>query len=235
MMRVLIGGGGTGGHTFPGIAIAEEILHRDRDSQITFIASNRDADRNILSEVAFPVVHLDIPRRIRTVFNLLPFLYKWFRGFVTTARVIREFSPHAVVGVGGYVALLPIILAWWHKIPVTLVEQNIIPGRANKRMLRLASKMCLSFEESLSYFHRFLDRLIVTGNPVRKGVFEIEGGNAIDGLGEKCLTILVIGGSQGSQFINETMPKVCGILKTKKLEFQVFHLAGDKEQDFPLQ
>jgi len=228
-MKVLIAGGGTGGHTIPGIALKEEILRRDQDHQVRFLVSNRPVDKKILASINCPVEYLSLPRLPEKNLKIFSFLLKWWSGYRKVSGILNAYHPDVVVGVGGYIAALPVYLAWRKKVPVVLLEQNIIPGRANKRLLKYARRLCLSFEESMNYLDVYQDRLIVTGNPVRASLLTSTDAADITGLKSDLLTVLIIGGSQGAQYLNRVAPVVFDKLKKNGHQFQVFHLSGEQE------
>ncbi|MFH1022911.1 MAG: undecaprenyldiphospho-muramoylpentapeptide beta-N-acetylglucosaminyltransferase [Planctomycetota bacterium] len=224
---MLIAGGGTGGHTLSGMALAEEILRRG--DAVAFAASDRPVDREILDHARFPALFMDLPRRIRGPADVFRAPWKWGRGYSRIRRFLREWKPDVVVGVGGYVAAPALLAARRSGVPLVLVEQNVIPGRVNRWFSRAARRICVSFPESMEYFKRDGDRVVVTGNPLRREILAPSGGLSLEGLAEGVPLVLVTGGSQGARFLNGIMPRVCADLKRRGMEFQVFHLAGDRE------
>lgn len=200
-------GGGTGGHLFPGLAVATEIRVREPDARIVFIGSERSLEQDLVTRHGFE--HLGLPSEPLTRLwrNPLAFLCGNWRAYRAAKRLIRKERPTAVVGLGGF-ASAPIVLAA-HRfgVPPLLLEQNSIPGRSTRWLSRWANAVCLSYPASAAYFTpRVKTRL--TGNPVRTQIVELAtrfDAPKEDALGGHPPTLLVLGGSQGAQPLNEAL------------------------------
>src|SRR5215471_240129 len=171
-MRVLIAAGGTGGHIYPGIAIAKEIMRRDSSTVVRFVGTARGLENRLVPQAGFELsliesaglVNMGLMQRLRGLL-ILP------KSLLAARQLIKSFAPEAVLGVGGYVSGPVLMTASLMGLPTILVEPNAVPGFTNLRLARFVDAAALSFEATLSYFP---DKGIVTGNPVRREFFEIE-------------------------------------------------------------
>lgn len=189
-MKVIIAAGGTGGHIYPGIALAEELEQKDPGSEILFIGGKIGPEKTL---VQFPIKLINargLFRKLSWKAFSSPFVSLF--GFFEAVKVVREFKPDWVVSMGGYVSLPVVFAAKICRVPVLLHEQNILPGITNRFCSRFAKIVALSFEESLKHM-----KGIVTGNPVRKKILEAKPEKP------KNFTVLIVGGSQGSRSINQ--------------------------------
>ena len=207
-VNMIIAGGGTGGHLFPGIAMAEELLARDPANQVLFVGTGRDIEKRVLPALGFQ------HRAIRAaglkgqgLFQKLRALIKIPQGIWDAIRILRQFRPALVMGVGGYSAGPIAIGAWLMRIKVALHEQNMLPGLTNRLLAYLAQRVYVSFEETRSQFSAHKVRH--TGNPVRR---EIKSAAAEDQRpvvvapgGAPTFNLLVLGGSQGAHRINQVV------------------------------
>ncbi|MGY2133183.1 undecaprenyldiphospho-muramoylpentapeptide beta-N-acetylglucosaminyltransferase [Hymenobacter sp. HD11105] len=202
--RIIISGGGTGGHIFPAVAIANELRRRQPEAEILFVGANGRMEMTRVPEAGYDIVGLDITglQRRLTPQNLL-FPLRVFRSVRKAGKIIEKFRPEAVVGVGGY-ASAPILLAAASRgIPSLIQEQNSYAGLVNKLLSRRVNRICVAYDGMEKFFPS--NKLVVTGNPVRT---EIAAGNRADalaffGLSPEKKTLLVIGGSLGARTLNE--------------------------------
>jgi UDP-N-acetylglucosamine--N-acetylmuramyl-(pentapeptide) pyrophosphoryl-undecaprenol N-acetylglucosamine transferase len=202
--RIIISGGGTGGHIFPAVAIANELRRRQPEAEILFVGANGRMEMTRVPEAGYEIVGLDISglQRRLTPQNLL-FPLRVFRSVRKAGKIIEKFRPEAVVGVGGY-ASAPILLAAASRgIPSLIQEQNSYAGLVNKLLSRRVNRICVAYDGMEKFFPS--NKLVVTGNPVRT---EIAAGNraealAFFGLSPNKKTLLVIGGSLGARTLNE--------------------------------
>ena len=215
-MKVLIAGGGTGGHVFPGIAVAEELRRGHKDAKILFVGTRGGLEAVTVPEAGFKLRFMlarGFPRRAP---------WKWpiaalvdFIGFLQALWIVGTERPDVVLGTGGYVSAPVAVAAWVWRRPLILQEQNSIPGVANRYLSRLADEVHLSFVEARSYFTR-KDHLKVTGNPIRAHVLSGDKAQAFRefGLQPGKPTIFVFGGSRGAHRVNdaalEAMKKLKG-------------------------
>jgi UDP-N-acetylglucosamine--N-acetylmuramyl-(pentapeptide) pyrophosphoryl-undecaprenol N-acetylglucosamine transferase len=202
--RIIISGGGTGGHIFPAVAIANELRRRQPEAEILFVGANDRMEMTRVPEAGYDIVGLDISglQRRLTPQNLL-FPLRVFRSVRKAGKIIEKFRPEAVVGVGGY-ASAPILLAAASRgIPALIQEQNSYAGLVNKLLSRRVNRICVAYDGMEKFFPS--NKLVVTGNPVRT---EIAAGDraealAFFGLSPEKKTLLVIGGSLGARTLNE--------------------------------
>ena len=219
-MRVLIAAGGTGGHIYPGIAVAQEIMRRDSQSQVRFVGTARGLETKLVPKAGFDLTLIDsaglksvsLVARMKGLV-ILP------KSFVSAGRVIREFRPDVVVGAGGYVSGPVVLMAALMRRPTLVMESNALPGWTNRVLARFVNRAAVSFEQALPFFR---GRGVVTGNPVRREFFEIPAKQREPGK----LSLLVFGGSQGARAINEAMVAALPGLKTLPVELRIKHQTG---------
>jgi UDP-N-acetylglucosamine--N-acetylmuramyl-(pentapeptide) pyrophosphoryl-undecaprenol N-acetylglucosamine transferase len=219
-MKVLIAAGGTGGHIYPGIAVAQEIMRRDKSSQVRFVGTARGLESRLVPQAGFELSLIDSAglKNVSVVARMkgLAILPK---SFVSARRVIREFGPDVVVGAGGYVSGPVVLMASFAGRPTLVMESNALPGWTNRVLARFVDRAAVSFEQALPYFR---GKAVVTGNPVRREFFEIPPKRREPGR----LSLLVFGGSQGARAINEAMVAALPLLKELPVELSITHQTG---------
>jgi UDP-N-acetylglucosamine--N-acetylmuramyl-(pentapeptide) pyrophosphoryl-undecaprenol N-acetylglucosamine transferase len=202
-MRFIISGGGTGGHIFPAVAIANEIRRRQPDAEILFVGANGRMEMTRVPEAGYNIVGLDITglQRRLTPQNIL-FPVRVFRSVRKAGKLIQEFRPDAVVGVGGYASAPVLLAATSRGIPSLIQEQNSYAGLVNKLLGRRVSKICVAYEGMGSFFPA--NKIVLTGNPVRTEIALGTREEALRffGLDPNKKTLLVIGGSLGARTLN---------------------------------
>ena len=203
-LRFIISGGGTGGHIFPAVAIANELRRRLPTAEILFVGANGRMEMTRVPEAGYKIVGLDITglQRRLTPQNLL-FPLRVFRSVRKAGRLIEEFRPDAVVGVGGYASAPVLLAATSRAIPSLIQEQNSYAGLVNKLLAKRVNKICVAYEGMEKFFPA--EKLILTGNPVRT---EIAHGDRVEalkffGLDPARKTLLVVGGSLGARTLNQ--------------------------------
>jgi len=219
-MRVLIAAGGTGGHIYPAIAVANEIMRRDQASVIRFVGTARGLENRLVPQAGFELsliesaglVNMGLKQRLRGLL-ILP------KSFVGARKVIREFRPEVVVGAGGYVSGPVLMTASLMRLPTVLMESNAVPGFTNRRLVRFVDAAAVSFEATLPYFH---GKGVFTGNPVRREFFDIEPKQR----DAAKVSLLLFGGSQGSRAINEAMIAALPHLASRRERLRVTHQTG---------
>ena len=202
-MKIIISGGGTGGHIVPAVAIANDIRRRYPAADILFVGANGRMEMTRVPEAGYNIVGLDVTglQRRLTPQNLL-FPVRVFRAVRKAGKLIEEFRPDAVVGVGGYASAPVLLAATSRAIPSLIQEQNSYAGLVNKLLARRVNKICVAYDGMAKFFPAA--KLIVTGNPVRA---EIASGSraealAFFGLDAARQTLLVVGGSLGARTLN---------------------------------
>jgi UDP-N-acetylglucosamine--N-acetylmuramyl-(pentapeptide) pyrophosphoryl-undecaprenol N-acetylglucosamine transferase len=219
-MRVLIAAGGTGGHIYPGIAVAKEIVTRNPASVVRFVGTARGLENRLMPQAGFELsliesaglVNMGMMQRLRGLL-ILP------KSFLAARRLLKSFAPDVVVGAGGYVSGPVVLTASLMGLPTVLIELNAVPGFTNRRLARFVDVAALSFEAALPYFR---GKGVVTGNPVRREFFDIKP-KARDA---RMLSLLLFGGSQGSRAINEAMIAALPLLDAHRERLQVTHQTG---------
>ncbi|MEJ7615456.1 MAG: undecaprenyldiphospho-muramoylpentapeptide beta-N-acetylglucosaminyltransferase [Pyrinomonadaceae bacterium] len=224
-MRVLIAAGGTGGHIYPGIAVAKEIVRRHPNSLVRFVGTARGLETRLVPQAGFGLtliesaglVNMGIAARLRGMW-LLP------KSFYAARRVIREFKPQVVVGAGGYVTGSVLLMAALLRIPTLVMESNAVPGFTNRRLARFVDRAAVSFEGALKFFH---GKGLLTGNPIRREFFDIPHKSRDDAR----FSLLVFGGSQGARAINEAMIAALPLLEPYKSVLRITHQTGELDYE----
>jgi len=219
-MRVLIAAGGTGGHIYPGIAVAKEIMRRDDSSVVRFVGTARGLEMRLVPNAGFELSIIE-SAGLKNVS-----LMAWIRGSLllpksifAARRVIRDFHPEIVVGAGGYVSGPVLLAASLMRRPTLVMDSNALPGWTNRVLARFVDKATVSFAEALPYFR---GKGVLTGNPVRSEFFEIPARQR-DGAH---ISLLVFGGSQGARAVNEAMIAALPGLGSQKELLKVTHQTG---------
>lgn len=221
-MRLLLAGGGTGGHLFPAVALAQLLLRKDHDAKVLFVGTERGLERRMLPKLGLPLETIDmvgvVGRGWRGRFQLVP---KLMKSLSQARRILKDFAPELVVGVGGYASVPVLLSAKWLGIPYVIHEQNAIPGLSNRLLGRWAQLVCLSFPQSAKGFSA--GKTIVTGNPLRTGFEDIA-----ETIPQR-KTLLIFGGSRGAHAINQAVVKMLPILKSWEQEPFILHQTGDED------
>src|SRR5262245_41626493 len=217
MRDVVIAGGGTGGHLFPGVALAETLKARGRG--VVFVGTAAGIEARAVPAAGFPL-------------RLIPGaqvrgggIARAARGLVATAAgvrsalgLLRELRPPLVVGVGGYASVAMVLAARLRRTPIVLLEQNTIPGVASRTLGRIANRVCLGFAEAATYFPS--GRSVHTGNPVRAALL------AAPTVAHQTIGLLVFGGSQGARRLNDALLDAAGRLGPRSAALRIRHQTG---------
>lgn len=224
-MRILLAGGGTGGHLFPAVALAQRILETDTTAQVLFIGTAAGIEASVLPELGLPLETIQIsgiagkswPERLRIAPALL-------RSVRESLHILKKFQPEVVVGVGGYASGPALLAARLCGIPYLIHEQNAEFGLTNRVLSRWAQRICLSFPPKSD---RPLPqgRTIVTGNPVRRGM------TAVGPIPEGERTLLVFGGSRGAQAINDAIVVALPMLRECCPDLRIIHQTGSADYE----
>jgi len=206
--RAIITGGGSGGHVFPAIAIADEIKKRNNDVKILFVGAEGKLEMEKVPAAGYEIKGLKIiglKRKISFSNILLPF--KVFQSLIKARKIIKKFNPQVVIGVGGYASGPTILAATMSKVPSIIQEQNSFPGKTNKILSKKTNKICVAYEGLERFFPK--QKIILTGNPTRKSMVDIIGkktdGYKFYNFDSSKKTILIIGGSLGAKTLNESV------------------------------
>lgn len=232
-MRIIITGGGTGGHIYPGISLAREFQSRDKNNEIIFVGTEHKMESEIIPQEGFRFLGLRV-KGIERKFSLesLSALFLFLGSLFTSYGIIKDFKPDLVIGTGGYVSGSVALVSSLLGIPTFIHEQNVIPGITNQFLSLTGKKVFTSFPESAGYFWK-KERIVFLGNPIRKSIWQ---GNKEKIIKENNLdstkkTILVFGGSKGASTINKmVLHSLYLIEESIWLEWQVLIISG--EEDF---
>src|SRR5688572_29337830 len=200
-MRVIIAAGGTGGHIYPGIAIAREFKRRDAEAEILFVGTPRGLESKIVPREGFALEMIQIGALKSVSFAQRgKSLLQLPMSFVSAMKILKRFKPDVVIGIGGYSSGPTLLMAAISRIPTMIVEPNAMPGFTNRVLVRFVKAAALTFEEANRYCR---GRGQVTGNPIRSDFALLKKKTR----GER-LQVLLFGGSQGAHAINEAMVKL---------------------------
>ena len=230
-LRIVIAGGGTGGHLFPGIAVAQEFEARNAASRIIFVSTGNPLERSVLSKTGYPLQTITAAGiKGRGLWNQVKSVAKIPKGILAANRILKNFSPDLTVGLGSYSAGPVVFAAWLRGIPIVVHEQNILPGITTRILSRFANRIYISFENTRS--HMDPRKVHWTGNPVRRELLEYSDGHAeelSDDTGNGLFTILIIGGSQGAHRINTAVIEALGYLEDKE-HLHFVHQTGEADE-----
>mgnify|MGYP002562876317 CR=1 FL=1 len=233
-MRVIIAAAGTGGHINPGLAIANKIKEEQKDSKIIFIGTTRGLENDLVPRAGYELKTIDaygLSKKL-TIDNIKK-LYKTYKGLGQAEKIIKEFKPDIVIGTGGYICGAVITEAHKNKIPTMLHESNAFPGKAVKMLAKKVDTILVSFDETKSKIKN-AKNVVCTGTPVKieKKEYGINQKNEILsklGLNSIKPIILVYGGSQGAQKINEAILEIIDEKLNKN--YQIIWATGPKQYD----
>lgn len=221
-MRVLIAGGGTGGHLFPGIALAEEIVTRHPKNDVVFVGTDRGLEARVVPQNGF-VFEAIKSRGLKGMgfFKLLLGLLLLPVSFFSAFGLLRKYRPDVVVGVGGYSSGPVVLMAWLMRIPTAIQEQNALPGLTNKVLGKFVDAIFVSFEAAIRFFPQ--KRAHTLGNPIRRGLLE----NFLRSkVAHERFTLLIFGGSLGARGINSRVIEALPHLEDLKNQVHIVHQTG---------
>lgn len=204
--RAVIAGGKTGGHLYPGVAVAEEILSRNPQANITFIGTEDGIESRVLPPLGYRLETITVSRlKGGGLVDRLLGLLRVPIAMVQSWRLLRALRPQVVLGVGGYASGPALLAAWFARYPTAIQEQNAHPGLTNRILSRFVRAVYLGFEAAGRHFRR--ERCVFTGNPIRRALVDaLTGGKDRTSGEENALSVLIFGGSQGARFLNENVP-----------------------------
>jgi UDP-N-acetylglucosamine--N-acetylmuramyl-(pentapeptide) pyrophosphoryl-undecaprenol N-acetylglucosamine transferase len=226
-MRMLIAGGGTGGHLFPGLALAEEVKTRHPRNDVLFVGTARGLETRIVPRSGFPLELIDVgPLKRQGGLGTLRGMGRVPRAMWQSRRILRRFDPDVVVGVGGYASGPVVMAAWMMRIPTAVQEQNALPGLTNRILGRFARACFIAFDEARAGFPPRRTHLL--GNPIRRAFLD-NYLHSKEPSGQR-LSILVTGGSQGAHVLNLRMAEALEELAPDLgPRLRVMHQTGEKD------
>lgn len=228
-MRVIISGGGTGGHIYPAITIAKALGNIEH-TDILFIGTKQGLEADIIPKEGYDFATIDVrgfERRL-SLANMVT-IAKAASSVWHAKDMINKFKPDIVIGTGGYVCGPVLFAACWAGIPTLIQEQNVIPGITNKLLSYFVDKIAVGYRESAPHFYK-PEKIVFTGNPIRSEVITAHRENGVRELGLKPgkLTLLVSGGSRGARSINTAMVEVHKYFSNRS-DIQILHITGQSE------
>jgi UDP-N-acetylglucosamine--N-acetylmuramyl-(pentapeptide) pyrophosphoryl-undecaprenol N-acetylglucosamine transferase len=224
-MRIVIAGGGTGGHLFPGIAIAEEFLRRDDKAQIIFIGTKKGIEGKLLGQLGYELRTIEIEGvKGRGLKAMIRSAYQVPQSMWQSRRVLKQFNPHIVIGVGGYASGPAVLTAHFMGIPTAIAEQNALPGITNRILGKFVKVIFVTYAQTQTWFPK--RKVIISGNPVRAAFVA---GRCVEKGKKDFWQLLVFGGSQGAVTINKAMINMLSQLQKMKNKIRVMHQTGTKQ------
>jgi UDP-N-acetylglucosamine--N-acetylmuramyl-(pentapeptide) pyrophosphoryl-undecaprenol N-acetylglucosamine transferase len=218
----LFAGGGSGGHLFPGIAVAQQLREQFSDCRIMFVRSGRDIEQRVMSLYRFE--HESFPSDFSAAqSNPVRLVWDYIKARKCAANAIRDVEPNVVIGMAGRASIPVVAVAYRKKIPVVLLEPNLVAGRTLSLLAKKATKICLSFEETGV---RYRDKCVVTGNPMRPEIVDLYDEPSPP---DPAHSLLVLGGSQGASAVNHIMVEVYRRLKTELADWHIVHQTGPND------
>ena len=222
-LRIIVSGGGTGGHIFPAISIANAIKAKRPDAQILFVGAIGRMEMQRVPQAGYEIKGLPVRGLVRPIYSLknIGVAIDFLRSKVMAKRIIRKFKPMAAVGVGGYASAAALDAAHSMGIPCLIQEQNSYAGKTNKMLATKVQKICVAYEGMERFFPK--EKIIMTGNPVRQNVvndnISKEEARKEFGLDPNKKTILLVGGSLGARTINESMKQHLDVVRDSDVQF----------------
>ncbi|MDE3838428.1 undecaprenyldiphospho-muramoylpentapeptide beta-N-acetylglucosaminyltransferase [Bacillus methanolicus] len=225
-MRIVVSGGGTGGHIYPALALIREIAKENKNAQFLYIGTEKGLESKIVTreQIPFKSIHITGFKR-KLSFENIKTVFRFVKGVRDSKKILKEFNPDVVIGTGGYVCGPVVYAASRIGIPTIIHEQNSVPGLTNKFLSRYVDKIAVCFEEAKAFFPS--EKVVLTGNPRASEVVGQDGihGRLSSGLKVKDPAVLIFGGSRGARPINEAVLKTLSQFEEKP--YQVLYVTGD--------
>ncbi|GIN61433.1 UDP-N-acetylglucosamine--N-acetylmuramyl-(pentapeptide) pyrophosphoryl-undecaprenol N-acetylglucosamine transferase 1 [Robertmurraya siralis] len=225
-MKIVVSGGGTGGHIYPALALIREIQKENKDAEFLYIGTEQGLEGNLVprENIPFKSIHISGFKRKLSVDNIKT-IYRFIKGVADSKKMLKEFKADVVIGTGGYVCGPVVYAAAKLGIPTIIHEQNSVPGLTNKFLSRYVNKVAICFEEARSFFPS--EKVVFTGNPRASEVLEQDGvkGRLSVGLKLDEPAVLIFGGSRGARPINEAVVKSLSEFGNKP--YQILYITGD--------
>lgn len=226
-MKYIVSGGGTGGHIFPAISIANAIKKRDKNADILFVGANGRMEMERVPAAGYPIEGLPVRGFDRkNMLKNISVLIDFFKSTLKARKIIKKFRPDIAIGVGGYASAPTLKAASKFNIPTLIQEQNSYAGVTNKLLAAKAEKICVAYHRMERFFPK--DKIVLTGNPVRQDLFEVKAKDAeayrfFNFTSEK-KTLLIVGGSLGARTVNQSI--IAGLELLSKTDIQIIWQTG---------
>ncbi|MDT8859120.1 undecaprenyldiphospho-muramoylpentapeptide beta-N-acetylglucosaminyltransferase [Alkalihalobacillus sp. MEB130] len=229
-MRVVVSGGGTGGHIYPALSLIKEIKRNHQDAEILYIGTEQGLEADIVPRegIPFKTIHISGFKR-KLSFDNVKTVTRFLVGTRRAKSMIKKFQPDVVIGTGGYVCGPVVFAAAKLKVPTVIHEQNSVPGLTNKFLSKYVDRVAICFEEAKQFFPK--EKVVFTGNPRASDVLNIDseaGRNSLS-LNPNKKTVLIVGGSRGARPINDAFLSV--IHEWSKKDYQVVYVTGSVHYD----
>lgn len=236
-MKIIIAGGGTGGHLYPGIAVAEEFMNRPtpekiKKEDITFVGTTRGIESKVIPKEGFGIRYLRAEGIIgKSFFKKIRAIAVFMFSILDALKILREINPDIVIGVGGYASVATVLVARLKGIPTMVLEQNSVPGFANRMLAKFVHIIAVSYQESMLFFPK--DKTYFTGNPIRKQILfgSDESAYKLFPLNKEKFKIFVFGGSSGASSINNCIVEALKYLTDLRHNIQFLHQTGQKDYE----
>ena len=228
-MRILVTGGGTGGHIYPALAMVRALQELDQNVEVLYIGTENGLEKDIVTKEGLPFKHIEIAGFKRSLsLDNLKTIFKFLKSVSLSKQYIKEFNPDVVIGTGGYVCGPVVYSAAKLKVPTIIHEQNSLPGVTNKFLARYVNKIAICFEEARAYFPE--NKVVLTGNPRASEVVKTHKiGKGALGLNPAKKTVMISGGSRGAEPINEAF--ISMIEKYEQSDYEVVFVTGNKHYE----
>jgi len=225
-MKILVSGGGTGGHIYPALALINELKKQDPTVECLYVGTENGLEKGIVSKNGIPFKSIVITGFKRSIsIENFKTIYRFLKGVSDSKKIIKEFKPDVVVGTGGYVCGPVVYAAAKLGIPTVIHEQNSIPGLTNKFLNRYVTKVAICFEDVANYFNQ--EKVVFTGNPRASEVLGTDNSDVLENIGLKKgkKTVLIVGGSRGARPIHEAFLE--NIDKIGEKTYQFLYVTGE--------
>lgn len=226
-MKILIAGGGTGGHLYPGVALAEELTTRQKGNEVLFVGTARGIEARVIPELGFNLELIEVlPLKGRGLIGLFRGLLSVPRAILASRRILQRFKPDIAVGVGGYASGPLLVAAWISGVPTVVLEQNTVPGFTNRVLARIADAVFIAFESSAKFFPK--KKTLPLGNPIRRQLLD----NFLRSkTPDSKFNLLVFGGSQGAHALNLRMVEASKFLLDLVPQLRIIHQTGAADEE----
>ncbi len=226
-MKMLIAGGGTGGHLYPGVALAEEVTTRQKGNEVLFVGTERGLEARVVPQLGYPLELITVkPLKGKGLGGVIQGLLALPQAVAHSRKILRTFAPDVAVGVGGYASGPVLLAAWLTGTPAVVLEQNTIPGFTNRVLGKLVDQVFVAFDSSSRFFPR--KKVVALGNPIRRGLLDnfLASRQSSDRF-----TLLVLGGSQGAHALNVKMSEAAPLLAALGPSLRIVHQTGEKDRE----
>ena len=229
-MKVMIAGGGTGGHLFPGLALAEEFKKRDAGTEVVFVGTEHGIEARIIPREGYPIRFLRAEGIVgKSFMKKMKATLKTAVSILDARKILGTVVPDIVIGVGGYASGAIVLMASLRSIPTLIHEQNSVPGTTNRILGRFVDRVCVTYQESMPVFP--MGKTFLTGNPIRMNILkgDRESASRLFSLDKDLFTVFIFGGSSGAGSINRVMVDALNHLGDLRDSIQFLHQTGEKD------